>query len=235
MGSLLLDDYRDQVATLLRTSALEDALDAIEEGALEACIDEAVSEYSRDRPRHVVDMTLDGDGSASEFRIDDLNVPFEWEFSRFSAVEHPTGEDPRVVLDENEYGVGHDDSGNLVLRFDATPESGTNNIRLDYSARHSLSTTASTIADADHFAICRLAAAIALESLSIAATHGREANVEATEIAVAPKSTAYRVAAEAFRTEYRRRVKPVAGTHTRDWDQTLTWGRPRLNRPARWQ
>jgi hypothetical protein len=222
---------------------LEDGPSALTEADLDEYVAEAVLEHSRLHPRLVTNATLDGTGSAQTFQIDALTVPFEEGFSALQEVEYPTGSNPLNILDANTYRVERDTTGALVLRFlEETPGSGTNNIRLNFTARHSVSDSENSISDADYFAVCHLAASIAFTALAGKSAHSVQSSVSASEAGPRTQSDVYRAMAKEHRSLYyahfgqsEKQSASQPGAQTiKDWDSSMAWGADRLTHHRRW-
>ncbi len=238
-----LSDFRGQVSRYVLSSAVEDGPSALTQADLDEYVAEAVLEHSRQHPRLVTNATLDGTGSAQTFQIDALTVPYEEGFSSILEVEYPLSNTPRTLLDANDYVVERDTTGAVVLRFlEDTPASGTNNIRLNYTARHTLSDSENSISDADYYAVCHLAAAIAFTALAGKSAHSVQSSISASEAGPRTQSDVYRAMAKEHRAQYfvhfgqseKESGSQPAAHAIKDWDATLQYGADRLFHTRRW-
>lgn len=243
MGTLVLSDYRAQVKHYVQLTATSEGPGTLSDGALDAFIAEAIAEHARFRPRLVTDQTLDGTGVATMFRLDNLAVAFEDGFSALRRVEYPTGNTPRTFVDPNTYQVDRNSSGQVVLEFlEVTPVSGIDNIRLEYTARHTLSDSTSSLLDADFYAVCHLAAALALVALAGQAAHSVDSSISASERGPRTASDVYRAVAKEHRVAYfahfgqteQQMGETPAASVTREWDSSFVWGTDRLTHRRAW-
>jgi hypothetical protein len=146
MGSRTFAEYQTCVLGYLHLTELGDAPGALTPSHVTEYLTEAAVEHSRYRSRLVTDATLDGTGSAVQFRLDNLAVPYEDGISALAAVEYPVGETPPTFLVPVEsWRVLRNASGQTVVQFGSAPAAGTNNIRLEYTARHTLTAAANTV------------------------------------------------------------------------------------------
>ena len=126
----------------------------------------ALGIYSRDRPRRLV-ASVSGDGSAYDFPL-----PRGWVYglSRLVSIEYPAGEQTPTMLTTEATTIRESVLGGQpvrVLRFlGITPESGTDNILVTYTARHVHSSEADSIPADDLPAVCWLAAAQIADGLA---------------------------------------------------------------------
>lgn len=245
MGVRYLPEYQECVQGYLHLTELGDVPGALTPAQVTEYVAEAVAEHSRHRPRLVTDATLDGTGSATAFRLDNLTVPFEEGFSRLTAVEYPTAQTPPAFLAlTDDWSVARNTSGQPVLLFVSAPGSGTNNIRLEYTARHALTALASTLNDADFYAVCHLAASYGFLSLAGRGAHALQPSIAASEAGPRTAADVYRSLAKEHRAQYFAHLgiaEKDAGTAAPadargDWDAASTWGQTdaRLFHRSRW-
>lgn len=121
--------------------------DAISRTAIESVLDSTVLWLCRYSPRIVTDLTLDGDGTTTQFALSSLAVAWVNGFSTLRRVEHPTGENPRRFLDSSEFWLFPEPDQATHVEFRTAPDSGTNNIRLTYTAPHTVDGSSSTVPD----------------------------------------------------------------------------------------
>lgn len=129
-------------------------------------IDAAVREYSQDRPRMAYGLAS-GDGAAYDFRLPRFWV---WGLSFLDEIEHPTGDQIRTLVDQNEWEIYESALGLQPVRKirfrESTPNSGTDNIQFKYSALHIHNDKQDTVPYADYDAVMWLAASYAALSLA---------------------------------------------------------------------
>ena len=158
--------------------SVKDTADRLTAGERDDLIEEAVRQYSRDKPR-VVTAVLTGDGSAQNFA-----VPTGWTF-RFSTVvtlEHPVDNVPRDLVDlqDNIEVVERADGvESLDLLQITLPSAET--ARIQFKAQHVLTSTpnSSTIPDNDFDAVCNLASAHIASALAAFYAETRDDTLDA--------------------------------------------------------
>ena len=237
MGSRPFAEFQTCVQGYLHLTELGDAPGALTPALITEYLTEAAVEHSRYRPRKVTDATLDGTGSLTEFRLDTLTAPFEEEFSDLTAVEYPTGSTPPAFLEKDtDWSLARNSSGQPVVRFASAPVNGTNNIRLEYVARHTLTAASNTVLDADFYAVCHLAAAAGLLSMAGRAAHRVQPSITVDDGGPRTQSDVYRAVAKEHRAQYfahfgiseKDAGQVGAASGTRDWDSVFSHGAPWL-------
>lgn len=243
MGTRLLAEYETCLRGYLHAPELGDAPGSLTAAQVVEYLTEAAVEHARYRPRLVTDATLDGTGSATEFRLDTLTVPFEEGFSQLAAVEYPTGSAPPTFLErDTDWSQARNTSGQPVVRFVSAPASGTNNIRLEYTTRHTLSATASTLLDADFYAVCHLAAYYGFLSIAGRAAHRVQPTLGVDDGGPRTAADVYRAVAKEHRAQYfahfgiaeKDAGSVGAASVSREYDQSYVWGGDRLTHQRRW-
>lgn len=141
----------------------------------------ALTEYSRLRPAERY-AHLSGTGSETDFTL-----PAGWvaNWSRLLEVEHPVDEFPRRLIDPTGYLILPSllgDQPTWALRFYSAPESGTDNVRIRYTARHEYTTLRRTVPTEDEEAVIRLAASLCAELLAARAAGNSEPTIDADRV-----------------------------------------------------
>lgn len=246
MGARKRDEFLNQIRRWVQIDNREGFPGAIAAGDWAEHLAEAVIVHSRYRPR-IVTALLSGDGLATQFVLETLTVPFEPGFSELQLVEHPAGNAPPDTLALDAFTVARNISGQVVVRFiEGAPVSGTNNIRLDYTARHTLDDLTNTVADADFFAVCHLAAGRALQSLANQFAQQVDSSIGASERGPRTASDVFASRAKEHRRAYfehmgladNGRDGAASGlapaSSQRDYDTRYTWGRDWLTHRSKW-
>lgn len=125
----------------------------MEDGEIEAHIYEALSEYSNDRPRVVVE-SFNGDGSTYSFTL----TYYAERFTSVYEVEYPGGSQTPVKLKDNDYEIYRGVSTTQLRLHRTVPATG-ETVIVRYTALHSITSLTSTIPEFDERAFVNLAAA----------------------------------------------------------------------------
>jgi hypothetical protein len=159
---------------------------------------EAVTRYSNDRPRTMID-TLTGDGSAYAFTLD---AAFESGFSFVSTVEHPTGEQQPSYVDRTTYAVRQQPDGTYKLHFFTLVIQAGETAYATYMARHQLTETVDTIPVYDREAVANLATAFCLLELAAYYAQTGDPTMAADAVMYRSKSAEYIALAKEYRERY---------------------------------
>lgn len=213
----------------------------LEDADLDRAIAGAIETYSRDRPREVADY-VSGDGSTYQFAL-----PRFWAlgFSRVLEVEYPAGEQPRTILEPDDYEVvntllGLQPRRYLEFRVGA-PESGTNNLVLRYTARHVHTDELDTIPPGDMEPVCWLAASYAAVELASKMAASSDSTIAADSVNYRDGVTRWRDVAKQYQALYDQamgRGKEAAGSVVAaglvtEWDTAPQWGATHFYHPSR--
>lgn len=160
--------------------------------------DATVVWLSRYVPRHV-SATISGDGSAYQFALSSFTVPWVVGFSTLDWVEYETGEQERrfVPLDVVELFPSIDTATHLHFS-DTTPASASGNIRVSYTALHSVTDATSTVPDHlepgfEYGLVCSVSLAMAARM-----AHTTSAAIEADSVNYRSKEQEWRSIATAY-------------------------------------
>jgi len=165
---------------------IQDAAAKLSADELKAAIEEALAgRYSKDRPQRIV-ADLAGDGTQFEW---DLATLTGWQdgFSQIAAIEYPQGERPPVTLEGDDWEL-YDSPAARSLRFAFALASG-KTARVTFSAPHS--TDASSMPDADFYAVGALAASVAARKLAAVYTQIGDSSIGADTVNYRTKSQEY--------------------------------------------
>lgn len=201
-------------------------------------INGALLTYSRDRPRTAV-AAYSADGTSTDYRL-----PARWVqgFSDIIEVEHPAGEQTRVLLDGADYEILETVLGGIPQRTvhfpGITPAAGTNNLLLRYTARHEHTDELDTVPASDLDALAWLAGSYAAESLAGDMAHSARPTITADSVDHQAGEERWGAVAARLRSLYNEHIG--AGTNGQagsgafvDWDTAAFDGRPWLNRRRR--
>ncbi len=159
----------------------------------DALIRDAVSRYSRAKPRLVV-ADLIGPGGF------DYPLPDDWsdEWSELRSVEYPVGEREPVYVDRLDRVLYRSPDG-MVLRFKAvTPRAG-ELIRLTFTGLHSIAEGFTTIPPGDHDVVTLLASALGCEQLASHYTNAGDTSLQLDTVDHRSKGSEYAHRAKRFR------------------------------------
>lgn len=198
----------------------------------------ALEEYSRSSARSLV-AALSGDGATYDFP---LPARWIWGQSVMNSIEHPAGDQVPTMLDQDDWRVWESvTAGQPVraIRFLSTPESGTDNILLRYTSRHTHTDDLDTVPPAHLEAVCWLAGSYLAEWLSAEAAGHNDSTISADVVNYRDARDRWAKAANRLRERYQtfigiNRESPAAGT-VRDLDPALAWGGDRLFHGRRWR
>jgi hypothetical protein len=231
---MALSHYR-----VLVTERIRDTAGKLTLADKDSAIQEALTLYSRHRPRRRVQQ-LSGDGAAFTFA---LASDFEERFSLIESIEYPVDQQEPELLDEGDFGFYRDlTTGVLKLRFFALILAANEKAYVSYTARHTVNDSGQDTAPlADRDAIADLATAIL--ALELAALYGQtsDSTIGADAVDYRSKSAEYRALAARYEDRYRRHIGlpedgPLAASAVGDLDLDLGEGLgPRFFHGARFR
>lgn len=203
-GTKFIKDYINSVDAITKQLITTEEVSKID---YKLKIQEAVVQYSKDRPRDIRAVDTAGNGGS------DYTLPttFEDGFSQIIKVEFPTGEQVPLILDP-ELTMIYDNGTSKKLRFLVHKPSSGDKFGLTHTARHTLTETSSTIADADFDAVALLAASKVSLMLAVRFARTRDSFQSADVINFRTKSDDYKGLAETLEKEYKKLMKIEGGT-----------------------
>lgn len=213
---------------------LQDKAAMLTSGDRQACILEAVSRYSQDRPR-VLAVEIPGDGGY------DYDLPADWEegFSSARQVEYPAGEQQPAILDDNDWML-YQAAAAKKLRFLAESPATGDTILFTYTVRHQVTAEASTIPAADQDAVVNLAGSRCCHALALRYAQTSEPTITADAVNYGSKSGEYAKRGKELEALYKAHIAPAAeggglpaASVSGDWDMNAGWGGDRLTHPKR--
>lgn len=222
----MLSDYQTLVERLVRADADDiaslDVLDAI---------NLAVTRYSKDRPRAVVE-----DISAPGGQL--LNLPAAWVagFSDIQSLEYPIGEVPPNGIEAWDIYQGPD--AEMIMIGD-TLDAG-EAVRVGYTVFHSLDTTTDTIPQIHREAVASYAAAYVCDQLAGQYAGDGNPTIQADTVDHGSKSGKFARRADKLRKRYRDQVGAVEKTSAAagvmvDLDNNDSRGRDRFHHSRRYR
>ncbi|MFQ5791394.1 MAG: hypothetical protein ACE5JS_19605 [Nitrospinota bacterium] len=207
---------------------------------VDALVVEAVKQYSRYRPRIVVE-DVSGDGGFDYPLTGASAVLTSWEkgFSEVGKLVYPVDDTSQVeaAVDEDDFAVITkvvSGSPNDYLRFLAATPLATKIFRVFYSARHVLDASSSTLPPADDEALANLASALCLEAIAARYLSTKDPSLDADVTDYRSRADESRRLAEKFRRAFLDHLgiqdaaaPPGAGAVV-DTDLGFQWRRPFL-------
>lgn len=184
----MLTDYQTKVTDLLR-----DQDSRITTTQRDAVIADAVREYSRRKPRLLV-QDVTGDGT----RL--LPLPAAWvaDHSLLSDIEYPIGDLPPTLLES--FSFYRSPTATKILLADAVASG--QNARLSFTAPHQVDGDEDTVPAADREAVCNYAAAILCEHLAAVYSGSGDATIQADSVDHRSKASEFRQQASTLRRRF---------------------------------
>jgi hypothetical protein len=210
----------DTTAPLLASDEIEQAISA------------ALATYGRDRPRELV-AALSGNGSAYDFAVATSLTSWQEGLSMVSAVEYPAGEQVPSYLEAGDWTIYRATDGEK-LRFFATPEAGTNNILVSYTAPRSHDTVTNNVLTGDLQAFYALAGSEAALMLAAKAAASSDPTISADSADHRDGEQRWRSVAKELRARYQAHFgmgkdAPVRAAYgVGEWDTRASDGRDQL-------
>jgi len=194
-------------------------------------ISEAISIYSKYRPREVVE-DITGDGGH------DYALPTAWDsgFSHVRDIEYPVDAVPETMLEDEDWKIYRLPAGEKLRLINATP-AATETFRVRHTALH----TEATIPAADIDAVANLAAALCCEMLANAFAMTGDPAILADAVNYHSKSGEFSRRAKQFRELFNRFLGIRDGTivtaasAVKDNDVNYPWGGDRLTHQRRYR
>jgi len=212
---------------------VKDTADRFTDDEKKDIIQEAVKQYSRDKPR-LRDALFAGDGSTQTYA-----VPTGWVdgFSIVRQMEYPTGEVPMNFLrvQENVTVIQQDEVPKVVFTAFA-PASG-ENVRLYYITPHTVDDSSSTIPANDEDAIVNLSASLFCRALAAFYAEELESTLSDDAVVHPGQADKFDQLADTFLKQYLEHitdgeVETAVLAHF-DYDAMFSWGRHFLTHSRR--
>ena len=176
---------------------IQDAAAKLSPDELKSAIEEAIGgRYSKDRPQRIV-ADLTGDGAQFEW---DTATLTGWQdgFSQIVAIEYPQGQRPPTMLEDGDWEM-YDSPTGRSLRFRFALANG-QVARLTFTAPHALD--ASSMPDADFYAVGALGASLAARKLAAVYTQIGDSSLSADTVNYRTKSQEYMALAKRLEQDY---------------------------------
>ena len=176
---------------------LQDGAAKLSSAEIITTVQEAIGgRYSKDRPRKVV-ADLAGNGAQYEW---DLAAVAEWQhgFSQIVAIEYPQGQRPPALLEGGDW-ENYDSPTARSLRFRFALASG-KAARITFTAPHA--PDASSMPDADFYAVGALGASLAARKLAAVYTQIGDSSLAADTVNYRTKSQEYLALAKRLEQDY---------------------------------
>jgi len=219
------DDFRARVDAIIQDDA--GFLTLAEKDAF---ITESAAIFSKDRPRERLASYWGSEPPIWEFP---LPPDFEDGFSSIIRLEFPAGARIPRFLDPETYVLYRMPDDALVLRLLQHHVGADEELRITYTARHVLTATEVTIADADFDAVANLAASLCCRALAARFAQHSDSTIAADAVDYGAKVDQYTSLANSLYELYRTHVKPLEelarpASAFVDLDVTLATGQRRL-------
>lgn len=226
---MALADYQSLVTQLVRDDSGKIATTDRDEA-----IARAVARYSKDRPRLKVE-----DGAAPGGNK--LNLPSAWQagFSDLRAIEHPIGNTPPTLLDQDSYGIYSTPTADEIKIVSAI--NAAQQVRITYTIRHAVDAVPTdTIRADDREPVCCWAAALLCDQLAAYYSKSGNPTIQADSVDQRSKAQEYAARAKTLRKRYLDEIgvdekKSVAAGIIVDLDMSDSQGRDRLLHPRRFR
>jgi len=213
-------DYVERVKTYLRVDISD-----LPQLDMDECITAAVDEHSDHRPYIQYQRTAGDGGDPPDY---DLPTGFIWDWSKILELEYPTGNNPRTILEPEDWSIWYDGANTKYqLRFTSAAPSTSDTYQLKYTSRHTSPVdrpATDTISAHDFNAVCMLASAYCYRSLAGKFTQTQDATMSQDVINYRTKGEEYTRLAEKFRALYFTAIgksdkpQPEVAVSTKDWD-----------------
>ncbi len=202
----------------LAAGHLQDGAQKLAPAEMVRAIEEAIAgRYSKDRPQKLV-ADLAGDGAKYEWSVASL-TGWQEGFSRVVEIEYPQGERSPVYLESGEWLLYASPSGRF-LRLAWAPVAG-KTARVRFTAAHTAD--ASTVPEADFYAVGALAAALAARRLAANYAQTGDSSLAADTVNYRTKSQEYMTLARHLEKEYENLLGTDPGRSAPASSRTAAW------------
>lgn len=194
-------------------------------------IDEAVTRYSKDRPRRIAeDVVADG----TQFLV----MPEAWVagFSEVMLLEYPVGDVP--PSERTDHSIYNGPDGEQITVEGAIDSGDT--VRVHFGVFHTLDEAEDSIPRADREAVCNYAAALLLDQLAHRYSGSTDSTIAADAVDRGSRGRDYASRAKALRERYYQEMgidpkRNIAAGVVVDLDGRDSEGNARLLHPERWR
>lgn len=240
--SSTVDKVRRRLADLSTTNPLAEDYTVLDEA-----ITAAVTRYSQDRPRRVVEDEA-GNGTPYYVLVGAGALLTSWVdgFSRIAWIEYPAAavsatHAPTYLQQPDDWVEDYQDASKTYLRLLSVTPTASETLRIAYTAPHSHTDASDTIPTGDVDALCDLAAHYACLALATKMAASQDSLISADSTNYRDGQLRFKQQAEEWLKSYQSRIGQAAsGTSgasaTADWDRgyqnsRLTW----LTHHPRWR
>ena len=184
-------------------------------------LDNAIQQYSKDRPR-IRMKEFDGDGSSYDFQLpDDYIGGFSW----IVMVEYPAGKQEPRIKREDRYAV-YFKNDLYYLRMKYNVPSSSESLRVWYTTLHN----EGTIPETDTRLIVKLATSYCFRMLAAKFAQSKDSIIDADIVDYKSKVEQYTALADKLEAEYNRVIGRGDKGHPpafaiKDWDRSLSEAR----------
>lgn len=198
----------------------------------------AIKVHSKHKPRKIAeDVTGDG---GFDYAVSDL-AAWADEFSSVKRIEYPADDDDATpaVLQPGDWSIYESPDGDVIRFVNDTPET-TEAFRVFYTALHTCTDTACTVAGFDEEAVQQLSAAFFCDMLAAAYAQSQDSTIAADSVDHRGKSGEYAGRANAYRKAYFLHMgikegQTQAASVTMDQDTLGSWGTDKMTHPQRYR
>lgn len=226
--------YKDELASMIK-----DGQTKLSGADLDLIIAQAVRKYSQDKP-YFVKKKVTGTGVSSYLLTTIFGSLWKAGFSQIKSIEHPAGDNPPTMLEEDDYYIYDDgtaqDETNLKLVFTTATPATSESFSAELSIELDLPTSGTqNFPNTDeHFAnITTLAAALACMRLAAVYAQSSDSSISADVVNYHEKTQKYMSLAKQYLSQYKTSVfgseeddGPKAAMIDKDVDLSLSTGRP---------
>jgi hypothetical protein len=212
-------DYVERIKTYLRVH--EGDLDQLN---MDECIQQAVEEHSNYRP-YIQSDDISGDGSDPPDYA--LHADFFVDWSKVLMLEYPTGNNPRSLLDPEDWEIYYNGTAWRVRFLSSAPATG-ETARMLFTSLHTLTQDTDTLISTgrknDFAAVCILSAAYCYDSLAAKFTQTQDPTMNQDVINYRTKGEEYNTLCNKMRKRYFALIgksdkpQPEIAVATKDWD-----------------
>ncbi len=224
----MLADYEQLVAAAVRDDAAK-----LTSGDISNAIAQAVTRYSKDRPRAKVEDLVAPGGNL-------LPLPAAWQadFSQLNSLEHPIGNVPPDIIGPGGWAMYREPAGLKIQVLDAVAAAAS--VRATYTIAHVLSDASDTIPVGDREPVASYAAAILSDQLASLYSNDQDSTIQADSVQHISKAGEFARRAKLLRQRYFDDLgidtkRNVAAGAVVNLDLAGSTGRDRLTHPRRYR
>lgn len=217
----------------LTTALVRDDAGKIATADRDSAIALAVSRYSKDRPRVLVEDLVSAGGKL-------LDLPAGWEpdFSAIQSLEYPIGDAPPTLLALGTYELYQGPAATQILLVDGLAAGA--QVRARYTVQHVATLATYTLPAIDAEPVASYAAAILCDQLASLYSNDTDSSIQADAVDHTSKAREFAFRAKTLRKRYYDELgiapkRNVAAGVVVDMDLPDSRGRDRLTHPGRYR